>query len=285
MPAAIPRPLTATTAPPGAPVQRASAHSGMDSDRVLREECVPPGAALALGAVTDREHEMDQLVFAPTLTSLPIEGDARRFPVRRVFCVGRNYAAHVREMGGDPDREPPFFFTKPADALVPGGGTLPYPPATRDLHHEVELVVALGGGGADIEAGQALDRVFGYAVGIDLTRRDLQAEAKKLGRPWDMAKGFDRSAPVSALRPVSRIGHPARNPIRLAVNGEVRQASDLAHHIWSVAETIAHLSGLVALAAGDLIFMGTPEGVAAVGPGDRLEAAIEGVGELCVTIA
>jgi fumarylpyruvate hydrolase len=228
---------------------------------------------------------MDYVIPAPPVTTLPVEGEARRFPVRRVFCVGRNYAAHAREMGHDPDREPPFFFTKPADALVPGGGTIPYPPATSDLHHEVELVAALGKGGADIPQAQALDHVFGYAVGIDLTRRDLQAEAKKLARPWDMAKAFDHSAPISALRPAVQIGHPERSPIRLAVNGEVRQASTLAHHIWSVAETIAYLSGLVELAPGDLIFMGTPEGVAAVQRGDRLAASIEGVGELEVTIA
>jgi len=228
---------------------------------------------------------MDTVIPAPPPVLLPVEGDTRGFPVRRVFCVGRNYAAHAREMGHDPDREPPFFFTKPADALVPGGGTIPYPPATKDLHHEVELVVALGRGGADIPEGEALDRVFGYAVGIDFTRRDLQAEAKKLGRPWDMAKGFDRSAPLSPLRPAAQIGHPERNPIRLLVNGAVRQESDLAHHIWSVAETIAYLSGLVELAGGDLIFMGTPEGVAAVGRGDRLEAEIEGVGRLAVTLA
>jgi fumarylpyruvate hydrolase len=228
---------------------------------------------------------MDYVIPAPPVVVLPVEGDARRFPVRRVYCVGRNYAAHAREMGHDPEREPPFFFTKPADALVPRGGRVPYPPATADLHHEVELVVALGKGGADIAAAQALDHVFGYAVGIDLTRRDLQAEAKELRRPWDMAKAFDRSAPISALRPTARFGHPERNPIRLAVNGDVRQESTLGHHIWSVAETIAHLSGLVELAPGDLIFMGTPEGVAAVGRGDRLEASIEGVGELRVTIA
>ena len=202
----------------------------------------------------------------------------------KIVCVGRNYAAHAREMGHDPEREPPFFFTKPADALVPGGGAIPYPPATKDLHHEVELVVALGEGGADIPEAEALDHVYGYAVGIDLTRRDLQAEAKELRRPWDMAKAFDRSAPISALRPAARIGHPEANPIRLTVNGQVRQASTLAHHIWSVAETIAHLSRLIELAPGDLIFMGTPEGVAAVGRGDRLEASIEGVGELRLTI-
>jgi fumarylpyruvate hydrolase len=227
---------------------------------------------------------MDYVIPAPPVTALPVDGDERRFPVRRVFCVGRNYAAHAREMGHDPDREPPFFFTKPADALVIGGGTIAYPPATKDLHHEVELVVAIGKGGANIPQERALDHVFGYAVGIDLTRRDLQAEAKKLARPWDMAKAFDRSAPISALRPAARIGHPERNPIRLAVNGRVRQESTLAHHIWSVPETIAYLSGLIELAPGDLIFMGTPEGVAAVGRGDRMDASIEGVGELQVTL-
>jgi fumarylpyruvate hydrolase len=228
---------------------------------------------------------MDYVIPVPPVVALPIDGDERRFPVRRIYCVGRNYAAHAREMGHDPDREPPFFFTKPADALVVGGGTIPYPPATKDLHHEVELVVALGKGGADIAEAQALDHVFGYAVGIDLTRRDLQAEAKELRRPWDMAKAFDRSAPCSALRPAAQIGHPERNPIRLLVNGQVRQESTLAHHIWSVAETVAYLSGLVELAPGDLIFMGTPEGVAAVRRGDVLEASVEGVGELRVTIA
>ena len=155
---------------------------------------------------------MDYVIAAPPLTTLPVDGDERRFPVRRVFCVGRNYAGHAREMGHDPDREPPFFFTKPADAVVPGGGTIPYPPATRDLHHEVELVVALGKGGVDIPEAQALDHVFGYAVGIDLTRRDLQAEAKEQRRPWDMAKAFDRSAPMSPLRPVAQIGHPEVQP-------------------------------------------------------------------------
>ena len=228
---------------------------------------------------------MDYVIAAPPLTTLPVDGDERHFPVRRVFCVGRNYAGHAREMGHDPDREPPFFFTKPADAVVPGGGTIPYPPATRDLHHEVELVVALGKGGVDIPEAQALDHVFGYAVGIDLTRRDMQAEAKEQRRPWDMAKAFDRSAPMSPLRPVAQIGHPESNPIRLAVNGQVRHASTLAHHIWSVAETIAYLSGLVELAPGDLIFMGTPEGVGAVVRGDLLEASIEGVGELRLTVA
>jgi fumarylpyruvate hydrolase len=231
------------------------------------------------------EHPMDTVVPAPPAVTLPVVGETRRFPLRRIFCVGRNYAAHAREMGHDPEREPPFFFTKPADAVVPDGGTIPYPPATRELHHEVELVVALGRGGADIPEAQALEHVFGYAVGVDLTRRDLQAEAKKLARPWDMAKAFDHSAPCSAVMPAARIGHPERGRIRLEVNGKLRQDSDLSHHIWSVPETIAHLSRLVRLAPGDLLFMGTPDGVAAIAPGDRLMASIEGVGELALTLA
>jgi fumarylpyruvate hydrolase len=223
-------------------------------------------------------------VFPPPISTLPVQGQDAVLPVRRVFCVGRNYAAHAREMGHDPDREPPFFFMKPADAVVPKGGEVPYPPATADLHHEIELVVALGKGGRDIAPERALEHVFGYAVGIDLTRRDLQAEAKKLGRPWDMAKGFDRSAPCSPIRPAAEIGHPERGAIWLKVNDEVRQSSDLSHHIWSVPETIAYLSGLVELAPGDLIFMGTPEGVAAVKRGDRLEGHVDNVGDLAVVL-
>jgi fumarylpyruvate hydrolase len=227
---------------------------------------------------------MNYVIPAPPITALPVEGDERRFPVRRVYCVGRNYAAHAREMGHDPDREPPFFFTKPADAVVPGGGNVPYPPATEDLHHEIELVVALARGGADIPETRALDLVFGYGVGIDLTRRDLQAQAKELRRPWDMAKAFDCSAPTSALCPAARIGHPERGAIWLKVNDQIRQSSDLSHHIWSVPETIAYLSGLVELAPGDLIFMGTPEGVAAVRRGDHMHGHIDDVGDLTVTL-
>ena len=223
-------------------------------------------------------------VFPPPVSTLPVRGADAVMPVRRVYCVGRNYAAHAREMGHDPDREPPFFFTKPADAVVPNGGEVPYPPATRDLHHEIELVVALGKGGRDIARERALDHVLGYAVGIDLTRRDLQAEAKRLGRPWDMAKGFDRSAPISPLRLAGEVGHPERGAIWLEVNGERRQSSDLSHHIWSVPETIAYLSGLVELAPGDLIMMGTPEGVAAVGRGDRMRGHIDNVGDLAVVL-
>ncbi len=221
---------------------------------------------------------MVEFVLPPPATpAIPVAGGGA-FPVRRVFCVGRNYAAHAREMGSDPDREPPFFFMKPADALVTDGADTPYPPATSDLHHEMELVVALGEGGADIAVADALAHVWGYAAGLDLTRRDLQGQAKKEGKPWDMGKGFDHSGPIGLLVPAARIGHPARGRIALKVNGKIRQESDLTHLIWSVSETIAHLSRLVRLAPGDLIFTGTPEGVAAVGRGDLLEGEVEGVG-------
>jgi fumarylpyruvate hydrolase len=214
------------------------------------------------------------------ITTLPVDGTDESFPVSRVYCVGRNYAEHAVEMGHDPDREPPFFFAKPADAVVPNGGSLPFPTATEDLHHEIELVVALGEGGANLTASDALSRVFGYAVGLDMTRRDLQAEAKKAGRPWDMAKGFDRSAPISAIRPVSAIGHPERGSIWLRVNDEPRQEGDLSQQIWKVPETIAYLSTLVELRPGDLIMTGTPKGVGPVSRGDRLVGHIERVGDL-----
>ena len=196
------------------------------------------------------------------------------FQVRRIYCVGRNYADHAREMGGDPEREPPFFFSKPADAVLAGGADMPYPPATRALEYEIELVVALQSGGADIAAETALDHVWGSAAGLDMTRRDLQAEAKKSGRPWDMAKGFDHSAPIGLLAPA--VPHAGR--IALHVNGAPRQQGDLSQMIWSVAETIAALSRLVRLDAGDLIFTGTPAGVGAVARGDLLEGEIDGVG-------
>lgn len=224
-------------------------------------------------------------VFAPPpVVSLPVAGSSDLVPIRRINCVGRNYAEHVREMGADPDREPPFFFAKPADALVPLGGTVPYPPATRDLHHEIELVVVIGKAGRDIAESAALDHVWGYGVGIDLTRRDLQAEAKKHGRPWAMAKGFDHSAPCSAIQPASRIGHPAKGAIQLKVNGTLRQCGDLAQQIWNVPEMIACLSRLVDLAPGDLVFTGTPAGVGAVVAGDVLEGRIEGIGEIAITL-
>lgn len=226
----------------------------------------------------------DYVIDPPAPSVVPV-ADGGFFPVRRIFCVGRNYAEHAREMGHDPSREPPFFFTKPADALVISGAETPYPPATKDVHHEIELVVAIGREATGIAADAALEHVWGYAAGIDLTRRDLQAEAKKLGRPWDMAKGFDCSAPIGDLAPASRIGHPGNARITLAVNGTTRQDSDIADMIWSVPEAIAYLSTLVTLMPGDLIFTGTPAGVSAIVRGDRLEGEIQGVGTVGTTIA
>jgi fumarylpyruvate hydrolase len=222
----------------------------------------------------------DHFVFSPPPTpSLAVAGRSERFPVHRVYCVGRNYPAHAREMGGDPQREPPFFFTKPPDAVTTSP-TLSYPPRTRNLHHEVELVAAIGRGGRNISAAAAPNHVFGYAVGVDLTRRDLQAEAKRQGRPWDTAKGFDHSAPLSAIVPVPDCGHPSAGLIELAVNGALRQRGDLADMIWPVAEVIAELSAYYCLQPGDLVFTGTPEGVGELLPGDRVQARIEGVGSL-----
>jgi fumarylpyruvate hydrolase len=224
-------------------------------------------------------------VFEPApAAAIPVMDEEAQFPVRRIYCVGRNYAAHAREMGKDPDREPPFFFMKPADAIVPGGGEVKYPPGTSDLHHEIELVVALNRGGSNIAAAEALDYVYGYAVGLDLTRRDLQAEAKKMGRPWDFGKSFDQSAPISAVYPVARYGHHPAGSITLHVNGELRQQGDLADMIWSVPDTIAYLSQYYRLEPGDLIFTGTPAGVGAVAPGDKLTGRVGGVAELNVEI-
>lgn len=220
----------------------------------------------------------------PAIVSVPVAGGGA-FPVRRVFCVGRNYAEHTREMGGDPDREEPFFFTKPADALLINGADMPYPTKTKDLHHEMELVVAIGTGGRDIPEGEALAHVYGYAAGLDMTRRDLQNAAKKAGRPWDMSKGFDWSGPIGEIVPAGQSGHPAAGKIELTVNGVVRQTSDLAKQIWNVEETISYLAGLVELKPGDLIFTGTPEGVAAVVKGDVLEGEIAGVGTVRTRIA
>lgn len=216
-------------------------------------------------------------------TSLAIAGSAARFPVRRVYCVGRNYADHAAEMGAD-TREPPFFFSKPTDALVPGGGDVAYPLATNNLQHEVELVVVLCRGGANIAPDQALDCVFGYAVGFDLTRRDLQQRAKDKGHPWDMGKGFDQGGPISAIQPVAAVGHPARGAVWLKVNGELRQNGDLQQMSWKVAEVIANLSSYVALAPGDVIFTGTPAGVSTIVRGDVLEGGVAGVGELRIRL-
>ncbi|WP_421904527.1 fumarylacetoacetate hydrolase family protein [Mameliella sp.] len=220
-------------------------------------------------------------VFPPApQASAAVEGSAARFPVRRIFCVGRNYAAHVREMGKDPDRDPPFFFTKHAGALVENGATVPYPPETEDLHHEAEMVVAIGTGGRDIAEADALSHVWGYAVGNDLTRRDLQAVAKKQGRPWDWAKDFDASAVVGPVHPVASVGHPDKGFIRLMVNGETRQDGDLAEMIWTVPEVISILSQSMKLEPGDLIMTGTPAGVGALVPGDTCEIEIEGLGRV-----
>lgn len=221
----------------------------------------------------------EYVIAPPPVASVLVEGGGA-FPVRRIFCVGRNYAAHAREMGSDPDRELPFFFCKPADALLTGGRDMPYPPMSKDLHHEMELVVAIGTGGKDIAEADALTHVWGYAAGLDMTRRDLQGAAKKEGKPWDMGKGFDLSAPIGTMVPASRFPAPTKGTIELKVNGAVRQTSDLSLLIWSVAETIAYLSRLVTLAPGDLIFTGTPEGVAAVQRGDVLEGVVQGVGSV-----
>lgn len=227
---------------------------------------------------------MTEFVFAaPAQPSLAIAGSHQRFPIRRVFCVGRNYAAHVREMGND-ERDPPFFFMKPADAAFDAAGDIPYPPLTANLHHEVELVVAIGKGGRDIAPESALDHVWGYGVGIDLTRRDLQEEAKKAARPWEWAKAFDHSAPISPLAPSDGIGHPASGRVWLSVNGAPRQEGDLAEQIWPVPDIIAIASRSVELQPGDLIMTGTPAGVGALAPGDRIDAGIDGIGAISVTI-
>lgn len=223
---------------------------------------------------------MTRFQFSVAAPSVAIAGSDMRFPVRRIFCVGRNYADHAREMGGSPDREPPFFFTKPADAVVAATADIAMPPRTADLHHEIELVVALGGGGRDIARAAAIDTVFGYAAGNDLTRRDLQAAAKAAGRPWDVAKGFDRSAVISPIRPAAEIGHPAAARIWLSVNGMVRQEGDIADMIWPVADIVAELSTYVELRAGDLIYTGTPAGVGRIARGDLVEGGIDGVGAI-----
>ncbi len=224
-------------------------------------------------------------VFPPAETpSVPVRGSDQLFPVRRVYCVGRNYAAHAIEMGGDPDKEPPFFFQKNPDNIVAGGGTFPYPSGTSDVHHEIELVVYLSKGGENIPVGEALDHVFGYGVGLDMTRRDLQGEAKKLGRPWEVGKAFEHSAPCGEVVPAAEIGHPESGAIWLKVNGKTAQEGDLNQLIWKVPETIAYLSGLFRLAAGDVIMTGTPSGVGPVSRGDVLEGHIDGVGDIKVTV-
>jgi fumarylpyruvate hydrolase len=228
-----------------------------------------------------------EFVFPPCPAAVPVAGQVALFPVHRIYCVGRNYVEHAKEMGGN-GREAPFFFMKPADAVlpVPDGiiGEMSYPPMTHDLHHEIELVVAIGKAGKNIATDHAHQHIWGYAVGLDMTRRDLQAEAKKLSRPWCTAKGFDHSAPIAPIHPVADTGLIAHGAIRLDVNGVSRQKSDINNLTWSVAETIKHLSTYYALQPGDLIFTGTPAGVAAVNRGDLLEGAIDGLGTLQLRI-
>jgi fumarylpyruvate hydrolase len=225
---------------------------------------------------------MTYVIDPPRQPSVAVRGTDARFPIRRIFCVGRNYADHVREMGNDPKSEPPIFFTKPADAVVANGAAIPYPTETSNLHHEVELVLAIGRGGAGIAAERALEHVWGYAVGVDLTRRDRQNDAKKAGAPWDAAKGFDNSAPIGALAPAA--GAMVRGRIWLSVNGQTRQDANLDQMIWSAPEIIAALSRTWALAAGDLVFTGTPAGVGPLVAGDAVVCGVDGLPELVFSI-
>jgi fumarylpyruvate hydrolase len=226
----------------------------------------------------------DYVISPPPQAALAIVGSPKLFPVRRIWCVGRNYLEHIKEMGQD-EREPPFFFAKPVDAIVPDGGMVPFPPVTKDLHFEVELVVALKSGGRNIPADKALDCVWGYGVGIDLTRRDLQIASRNIKRPWEIGKAFDASAPMGALKPASEIGHPKKGRIHLKQNGAVKQDGDLEQMIWDVPGVINQLSQMVGLEAGDVIMTGTPAGVGQIAVGDKLECEIEGVGKLTVTMA
>jgi fumarylpyruvate hydrolase len=226
---------------------------------------------------------VDYVIAPAPQASIAVAGTTKKFPVRRIWCVGRNYIEHIREMGQD-ERAPPFFFAKPADAIVPDGGTVPYPSLTKDMHHEVELVVALKSGGRNIPVAKANDCIYGYGVGIDLTRRDLQFASREIKRPWEIGKAFDHSAPCGTLKPASEIGHPTKGKITLKCNGKLRQDGDLNQMIWNVPETISKLSEMVALEAGDIIMTGTPSGVASTVAGDKLECEVEGVGKLTVTI-
>jgi len=225
------------------------------------------------------------VVDAPAFPTVPVAGTTRRFPVRRIYCVGRNYAAHIREMGFDPDREPPFFFAKPTDAIVHNGATLRYPQATSNFAYEIELVAAIGKRGANIPREQALDHVYGYAVGLDMTRRDLQLAARDRGRPWEPGKGFDESAPIGAIHHAARVGHPASGRIWLKVDGEIRQDADLQQLVWPVPDIVAYLSQLYELHPGDLIYTGTPEGVGPVQRGQTLTGGVEGIDEIVIRVA
>ena len=217
------------------------------------------------------------------LTSLPVVDSEDRFPVRRIYCIGRNYAEHAREMGMD-ERDPPFFFMKPTDAIVQNGAKIPYPSQTKNYHYEGELVVAIGSSASNVSVVDANNCIYGYGVGLDMTRRDVQIAAREMGRPWDMGKGFDNSAPCSEILPVTKIGHPEQGRIHLTVNGETKQDADIKDMIWNVPESISYLSGLVTLDAGDLIMTGTPAGVGPVVSGDIMAVSVEGVTELTCTI-
>lgn len=224
---------------------------------------------------------MADYIFAPPpVVAVPVRGDSRRYAVRRIFCVGRNYAEHAREMGSDPTRELPFYFTKPADAILLAGGSVKYPPATSNYHYEMELVVALGGAAHRVAAADALASVYGYAAGLDMTRRDLQAAAREKGRPWDLGKAFEDSAVIGDIVPASTCGHLSKGLIQLSVNGTVKQTADLSDLIWNVPEIIAHLSEYYHLGIGDLIYTGTPAGVGPVKPGDRMVGTIAGIGDI-----
>jgi len=218
------------------------------------------------------------------IPSLPVEGSDARFPVGRIYCVGRNYAEHAREMGHDPDREPPFFFMKAANSIVQSGSAIAYPVGTKDVHHEIEMVVALGKGGKDIPVERANEHVWGYAVGLDMTRRDLQLKLRDKGRPWELGKAFDQSAPIAPIHPAEKIGHPTRGALWVQVDGQDKQRSDLAKLIWSVPGIVANLSTYFELQPGDLIFTGTPEGVGAVQRGQTMRGGIDGLGELSVKV-
>jgi len=227
---------------------------------------------------------MNYVIDAPALPTLPVRGSDDLFPVHRIYCVGRNYAEHAREMGHDPDKEPPFFFQKNPDTLVADGGNFPYPDRSSNVHFEMELVVALAKGGKDIAEAEALDCVYGYAVGLDMTRRDLQGEAKKKGRPWEVGKAFEFSAPCGEVVPAARIGHPDQARIWLEVNGEIRQDGNIDQLIWNIPETICYLSGLFTLAPGDLIYTGTPAGVGPVEKGDVMTGGVDGIGEITISV-
>lgn len=227
---------------------------------------------------------MGYVIAPPPVPTLPVVGSSDLFPVRRIYCIGRNYAEHAIEMGHDPTKEPPFFFQKNPDNILLEGSDFPYPPKSKDVHFEIELVVALKSGGSNIPVERALDHVYGYAIGLDMTRRDLQGEAKKLGRPWEIGKAFEHSAPCGPIHPVSAVGHPSAGAIWLEVNGEMRQKGDVNQMIWKVPEMISYLSDYFTLAPGDLIMSGTPAGVGGVKAGDALKGHVDGVGDFHVKV-